>query len=181
MITEWRNDLRLDALMNEYIKLIEANMHSSRHIVITGGRGSGKTTLLNEIRDRLMSADFTPGLVTWAEPGKGVFMKGLGCAESVAVGEFDPTSTSKENRMKPVPGGFDIAGVSILNKLINSDSEWVTIDEIGYLEGSSPSFLIKINELFDRKRVMAVVRKQDIKHINDIINREDAFTIDLDT
>lgn len=157
------------------------NTHGSRHIVITGGRGSGKTTLLNELRDKLKLADCTPGLVTWAKPGQGVFMKEIGCAESVAVGEFDPDSTAKENRMKPVPGGFDIYGVSILNKLINSDSEWVTIDEIGYLEESSASFLAKLEELFSRKRVIVVVRKQDIKHINDIIKREDAFTIDLDS
>lgn len=170
----------IDVAMKEYLKLIEDNMRDKKHIVITGDRGSGKTTLLNEVRDKLMSTDCTPGLVTWAEPGKGVFMRGLGCVESVAVGEFDPNIKAKENRMKPVPDGFELKGVLILDNLINSDSEWVTIDEIGYLERTSPTYLKKIDELFDRKRVMAVVRKQEINHINAIIVRDDAFTIDLD-
>lgn len=166
--------------MTEYIKFIEEHIQDKKHIVITGGRGSGKTTLLNAIRDSEGPLNCAPGLVTWAEPGKAVFAKELGQEKQVTVGEFDPNSLSPENRMKPVPDGFDVYGVSVLDNLINSDSEWVTIDEIGYLEGTSPLYLRKLEELFNRKRVLAVLRKQKIKHINDIIKREDAFMIDLD-
>lgn len=166
--------------MKEYIKLINEHIQDKKHIVITGGRGSGKTTLINEIRNVFGQEKFGTGLVTWAEPGKAVFVRELGTTESVMVGEFDPNRLSNENKMKSVPGGFEKKGVFILDNLINSDSEWVTIDEIGYLEGTCPSYLKKLNELFDRKRVMAVVRKQNLKHINDILGRDDAYTIDLD-
>lgn len=162
------------------IKLIKNHIQDKKHIIITGGRGSGKTTLITEAGDNLEFIKSAPGLVTWVESGKAVFMQELGNTDAVKVGEFDPQSMSAENRMRPVPDGFDIYGVRILENLINSDSEWVTIDEIGYLEGTSPSFLKKLDELFIKKRVIAVVRKQNIKHINDIIGREDACVIDLD-
>lgn len=164
----------------EYMTLIEARIQDKRHIVITGDRGSGKTTLLTEIRDRFEPLKCAPGLVTWAEPGKAVFAKELGSTDFAMVGEFNPDSLSSENRMRPVAGGFDIYGVGVLDRLISSASEWVTIDEIGYLEGTCPVFLHKLDELFNKKRVIAVLRKQNLRHINDIMGRDDAFTIDLD-
>ena len=107
-------------------------------------------------------------------------MRKLGTSGQVQIGKFNPDSTSPENRMTPIIENFDGYGAAVLDSLINDASEWITIDEIGYLEGTSRFFINKLNELFERKRVMAVVRKQDIKHINEIISREDTLAIDLD-
>lgn len=155
-------------------------IQDKKHIVITGSIGSGKSTLLNQLTSRLGVKEVIPGVVTWNVPGKAVYMRKVGSEESEMIGECNPNSLSKTNRMQPVLDGFNIYGISLLEKLINDDSEWITIDEIGYLESASLPYLEKLSELFEQKRVMAVVRKQDIKHINDIIQRKDSLVIDLD-
>ena len=132
------------------ILYIKEQLSIKKHIVITGPIGSGKSTLLKELRLRI-----------------------------VTIGIFNPESLSVRNRMKPVTEGFNTRGVSWLNDFINSDSKWVTIDEVGFLEGECPGYIKKLSELFDKKRVMAAIRKQDIKHINDILSREDVFVINL--
>ena len=170
--------------MIDYLNFIKAQLQnqiqSKKHIIITGAIGSGKSTLLKALKDKLCLTDSAPGLITWNVPRKAVYMSKIGDAEPTLIGEFNPHSQSLRNRMRPVPDGFNIYGVSALTDFINDDSEWVTIDEIGFLESDCQPYLDKLTELFDQKRIIAVVRKQDIKHINDIINREDALVIDLD-
>ncbi len=160
--------------------MTDINLSSGeKHIILTGSRGSGKTTLLKELKVQF-GGDAVPGLVTWSEPGKAVYMRRTGSDERITVGVFDPTSTSKENRMKPVTEGFEVTGIALLEELTEDPSEWVSVDEIGYLEGECLTYLRKLEELFSRKRVMAVVRKQDAAHLNALVRREDALVIDLD-
>ncbi|MCQ2527411.1 MAG: nucleoside-triphosphatase [Lachnospiraceae bacterium] len=155
-------------------------MRDKKHIVISGAIGSGKSTLLKSLRDKMGLGDNAPGLITWSVKEKAVYMCKVGSDETVVVGEYNPRSLLPRNRMQPVQDGFNINGVSMLEAMINGASEWVTIDEIGYLERDCQPYIDKLMELFERKRVIAVVRKQDIKHINDIMNRDDALVIDLD-
>lgn len=166
--------------MNDYIKFIETQIQAKKHIFITGTRGSGKTTLIDELKDRFGSKDSIPGMITWCVPGEAVYMRKAGGCESVIIGKYDPHSLPPENNMKTVPDGFLVFGLSLLEELIHDASEWVLIDEIGFLEGSCQPYLKKLEELFERKRVMAVVRKQDIEHLNAILHREDALVLDLD-
>lgn len=42
-----------------------------RHLLLTGSPGSGKTALLSRLAPSL------PGVTTWAEPGKGVYLREL--------------------------------------------------------------------------------------------------------
>lgn len=67
-----------------------------------------------------------------------------------------------------------------MTRLIGDSSEWVTIDEIGYLENSSYKYLEKLSEVYERKRVLVVLRKQELTHIQAILNRKDVTVIDLD-
>ena len=167
-------------MMLYYLNFIEPQLKRKKHIVITGSIGSGKSTLLKRLKVKLCLTDSTPGLITWNVPCQAVYMRKLGDDEPAQIGQFNPNSYSIRNRMKVVPEGFNIYGVSALESFINDDSEWVTIDEIGFLERDCQPYLDKLTELFGKKRIIAVVRKQDIKHINDIINREDALVLDLD-
>jgi molybdenum cofactor cytidylyltransferase len=45
---------------------------------------------------------------------------------------------------------------------MQSESGWVSIDEIGFLEETCEPIKNAIRDLFDHKRVVAVVRKQDL-------------------
>ena len=166
--------------MKDYIKLIEAQMQNKKHIVITGSIGSGKSTILNKLRDRMELNCNIPGLITWKTQDKAVYMRKVESREFVKIGEYIPNSSLKVNRMQSVQAGFNIYGVSWLDELINDNSEWVTIDEIGFLENDCQPYIEKLNELFERKRVIAVVRKQRIKHIDEIVYRDDTFVVDLD-
>lgn len=163
----------------EDVSMIE-QICNKKHIIITGTRGSGKSTLLREIVDKADICSDIPGIITWCEPGNAVYMRMLGSDDNIVIGTFNPESTSKENRMSPVQSGFDVHGVMLLEQLINSNSEWVLIDEIGYLESTSDKYIEKLKLLFEKKRVMAVVRKQETELINWIIGLEDAYVIDLD-
>lgn len=167
--------------MKDFAKLVEKQIQDKKHIVITGAIGSGKSTLLKELRDKMGLGEQVPGLITWNEHRKAVCMRKAGDKEVVVIGEYNPNGLSTGNRMKPVPEGFNRYGVSVLENFIMDSSEWVTIDEIGFLECDCQPYLEKMMELFEQKRVIAVVRKQDIKHINDIVHRKDALVVDLDT
>lgn len=78
------------------------------------------------------------------------------------------------------PDGLRDQGVSFLDRCIQSGSEWISIDEIGYLESGCADYLDGIRRLLERKRVAAVVRKQELPFLQELCSREDAFLVDLD-
>ena len=63
---------------------------------------------------------------------------------------------------------------------MSAAEEWVTIDEVGYLEASCTEYQQALLELMRCKRVAAVVRKQDFPFLTQLRNREDVFVVDLD-
>ncbi|MCQ2549128.1 MAG: AAA family ATPase [Lachnospiraceae bacterium] len=164
--------------MKDYITYIENHISEKKHLIITGSRGSGKSTLLKKYIEYY--GDAIPGIITWCEPGKAVYMRASDDDSFTTIGLYSSDGASKENRMIPIQEGFTEYGVNALTRLINSKTEWMFIDEIGYLEGTSKDYLAKLNEAFQRKKVMAVVRKQKLEFLRDIINQKDALVIDLD-
>ena len=143
-----------------------------RHIVITGNRGSGKTTLFNNLM-----ADKLPGLTSWVVRGDAVYIKENGQDEKHIIGLYDDSLIGKIN-MRINPDGFTSFAIPVLDKLINSDNPWISIDEIGFLETGCPSYIEKLEEAFSKKHVIAVVRKQDLPFLNAIKFREDVYLID---
>lgn len=71
-------------------------------------------------------------------------------------------------------------GVAAINHCLQSSGEWVSIDEIGFLEESCEPYKSAIRDLFDRKRVACVIRKQDLPFLNELRCRPDVFVVDLD-
>ena len=128
-----------------------------RHLILTGGRGAGKSSLLAQLFPKKC-----PGLATWAEPGKAVYLKETDTGAVVQVGEFDPSIPGKENRMVLYGEGFLTLGVSALERCMIGESEWVTIDEVGYLESTCPEYQAALCALLERKRLAAAVRKQEL-------------------
>ncbi len=148
---------------------------NKKHIILTGARGSGKTTLLN----RLFPTSL-PGITTWAEPGKAVYLKENSTNSMTKVGIFNSALIGSENKMQLCSNGFSEIGIQALKNALISESEWISIDEIGYLESQSADYLNMITHIMEKKHVIAIVRKQNLPHLTKLCNRDDVFLIDLD-
>ena len=146
-----------------------------RHLLLTGGRGSGKTTLLGSLCPEPL-----PGLTTWADPGKAVYLREENTGRETVIGRFDPTLPGLENKMQPVLPGLQALGVDALGRCVQHPSPWVRVDEIGYLELSCPEYCQALRRLFEKKQVLAAVRKQDAPFLNELLHRQDVFVVDLD-
>lgn len=147
---------------------------NKRHLILTGDRGSGKTTLLNQL-----FSDKHPGITTWAEPAKAVFLKENSTCKTVQIGVFDPSLPGPGNQMTPLPDGFSALGVPALMQCAESDHSWITIDEIGYLESLCFPYQEALRMLMEKKQLAAVVRKQSLPFLQELLCREDSFVVDL--
>ena len=153
------------------------SFHNSnkRHIIITGNRGSGKTTLLHKL-----FPDALPGITTWAQPQTAVYLKENTTNSITKVGVFDASLAGSENKMQLYGNGFSELGIKALNNALLAESEWISIDEIGYLESQSTDYLNQIAHIMKKKHIIAVVRKQNLSHLQSLCDRDDVFLIDLD-
>lgn len=151
-----------------------------RHLILTGDRGSGKSTLLSGLLRKLSFSGPVPGVTTWAEPGQAVYLRENISEETVQVGRFDPLLPGRENRMRPLPEGFQEAGVRILGRLAEQEGEWASIDEIGYLESGCADYCDAVRRLMERKRLAAAVRRQELPFLTELCGRPDVFLVDLD-
>lgn len=120
------------------------------------------------------------GITTWAIPGECVFLKENKTKRTVWVGTFDGTAKGEENKMRPCREGFLGLGITALRSCMESEEEWITIDEIGYLETECPEYCEALLQLMDKKRVAAVVRKQELPFLRSLCERSDVFLVDLD-
>ena len=96
------------------------------------------------------------------------------------VGRFDGSLPGLENKMRPCPDGFLELGVKALVRCLEGKSEWVSVDEIGYLETGCPEYRDALRQLMARKRLVCVIRKQDTPIFRELTGREDVFLVDLD-
>lgn len=146
-----------------------------RHLLLTGGRGSGKTTLLG-----FLCPEPLPGVTTWADPGKAVYLREESTGRETVIGLFDSTRPGAENKMQPVSRGLQALGVDALGRCLQQPGSWVRVDEIGYLELTCPEYCQALRRLFEEKQVLAAVRKQDAPFLNELLHRQDVFVVDLD-
>lgn len=159
-----------------------------RHLIITGCRGSGKSTLLREI---LALPYFSgrgpfPGFTTRVVPRDHVELTDNLTGEAVTIGSYQPpvarqsVSQTPGNQMTPDLNGFLGPGAASVTRTIDSPAQWTVIDELGYLESSCPEFCDAVFRLFDRKRVIAVLRSQSTPFLDALRARDDVFVYDLD-
>ena len=137
--------------------------------------GSGKTTLLSALFPERL-----PGITTWAEPYKSVFMKDNSTGESIRIADYDHSIQGTKLKMVLIGDRMASFGTAILGRCMQSESGWVTIDEIGFLEETCEPFKAAIRELFDHKQVAAIIRKQDLPFLKELRERTDVFLVDLD-
>lgn len=145
-----------------------------RHLLLTGSPGSGKTTLLSRLAPSL------PGVTTWAVPGNGVYLRENATHRQCLIGLYNPMAPGPREKMQPVPAGFTELGIPVLRHCAQCESPWISLDEIGYLELSSREYWLEIQKLLEKKRVIAAVRKSEHPLLRGLLQREDAFCLDLD-
>lgn len=145
------------------------------HLFITGGRKTGKTTLLKTLFPSPMR-----GITTWAVPAEQVLMRENGTEKTAQIGKYDSTLGGRENKMRMCAEGFLQVGIPALQSCMITDDEWITIDEIGYLETSCPEYRDIVLALLEKKRAAAVIRKQDLPFLQALCSRDDVFLVDLD-
>ena len=147
-----------------------------RHLLLTGGRGSGKTTMLRALT-AFLAPEVPPGVTSWAEPGRGVFLQENATGARRQVGVFDPALPGPENRMRPLADGFAGFGAAALGHCAEAPGDWATVDEVGYLETTSPAYTAALEKLFARKRVLAAVRRQELPFLRALCGRADVFLV----
>lgn len=151
------------------------DVSGKRHLILTGGRGAGKTTLLGSL-----CRDPFPGITTWAVPREAVYFRDNLTGERDRIGVFDEALPGPENRMRPDVDGMKNGLIPALEACGDCSGDWVSIDEIGYLEAESDECRRAICSLFEKKRVICVLRKQDTSLSRELLGRDDVFSVDLD-
>lgn len=146
-----------------------------RHLIVTGALHSGKTSLLSQL-----FIEQLPGITTWAEPYESVFMKDNSTGESIKIAEYDSTIQGTNLKMVLIGDRMCSFGIPVLHQCMQSQSDWISIDEIGFLEENCELFKDAVRELFDRKQVAAVIRKQNLPFLKELRERSDVFLVDLD-
>lgn len=152
-----------------------------RHLLITGTRGIGKTTLFRELADLISGTEERiPGITTYAVPKECVILRENCTDKETVIGTYCIQKKGELNAMIPVHNGFQTLGIASLRRSVEDESKWFTMDEIGYLESEEPEFQKMILEVFEKKQVLAVLRKQDLPFIRQLKDRNDVFVVDLD-
>lgn len=121
-----------------------------------------------------------PGIKSWAVPQSAVFLKENITDETTQIGIYNPALDEHENKMQLIGDGFHSLGITALNNAIKSNSKWVSIDEIGFLEAKCTEYLDMISHVMEKKHLLAVVRKQNLPHLKNLCEHEDVFLVDLD-
>lgn len=154
-----------------------------RHLIITGWRGKGKTTLFNKIVKEISGGEILPGLTSYMVPKTGVMLRDNVTGKEGAVGIYCPEKAEIGKNMIPYSDGFYSVGIPALKCAASSNSSWVIIDEIGFLESREAEFQQALRNVMEERQLAAVVRKTDrgkVKFIDEIISRSDVFIFDLD-
>lgn len=146
-----------------------------RHLIITGSRKSGKTTLFNAVTENKLY-----GITTYAIKNEGVYLEENFSGIKTQIGIFDASVKTEENKMIYVKDGFENLGKKILEKCLCMKEDWFSVDEIGYLEDFCDEYCDLLEKLLNKKRMIAVIRKQDTDFIQRILSRNDIFVVDTD-
>ncbi len=163
----------IEELKQQTIQLFEQS--EKRHLLITGSKSIGKTTLC----EALIKGHSVPGLRSYAERSPDgtpshIFLQERTGSRHCCIGTFS------DGAMHPDAHAFDTIGVQLLADTEKNASPWAMVDEIGFLEQSSPNYLAQMEHLFDTRRVIAALRKANTPFLCKLRNRPDCFLLDLD-
>ena len=149
-----------------------------RHIVVTGTKQIGKSTLVNRYlkHTAMPYAGYRTQRISMTSAGP------IYALEEIQTGESEPISAYIDGRIQGIPSAFDKFGVQVLRRAMASDVSILLFDEIGRFERSSSHFLSALEAAFaSEKKVIAVLKKEEIPHIIRIRQRKDVLVLDLDS
>lgn len=109
-----------------------------------------------------------------------MYLRDNATGKTARIGTFDGSLPGKENKMRLSPTGFSALGIPTLERCGEAESAFVSIDEIGYLDVQCPEYCRHVQRLMEKKRLIAVVRKQSLPFLQELCRREDIFIIDMD-
>lgn len=148
-----------------------------RHLLLMGRRGAGKSVLLRCLGTAWVSGPVA-GLLSCVSPARdAVYLLDPESGRRTLIGRRVRTGAAG---MEVVPEGFLREGITLLKAMEEAPGEWAMIDEIGFLETSVASYCEQLMKLMERKRLLAVVRKQELPFLQALLGRDDAFVADLD-
>ncbi len=152
--------------MNEIAKRI-LDLKHKKHLLITGEKQIGKSSLFSffkkndYISTNLVKKNNYPCKVILNYKDK-----------VLTIGEF------VDGKMCPNITQLDLAS-QFLDELIACDDEFVYIDEIGFLERTSQKYVDKLKQLFEKKRVIACIRKDEHDFLKYFYNLEDVLLVEM--
>ncbi len=152
-------------------------METWKNIAITGARQAGKSTLAHRLLEQLeLPCDgFHTTVYDRTEMGP------LYQLTDIRTGRSAPISRLAQGRICGIPETFETVGVRCLERALLGERAVLLLDEIGRFERNSPLFLRAVTRVLDSpKRVIAVLKKEDLPHIAAIRARKDTLVVDLD-
>ena len=101
--------------------------------------------------------------------------------QNLATGALAPISCEADGAVRAVPETFATFGVQALRAARESGAPTVLVDEIGRFERDCAPYLAEVQALLDGPAaVVAVVKKEDLPHLNALRARSEAVQLDLD-
>lgn len=142
---------------------------------MTGRKGCGKTTLI----ESLIGPEPLPGVRSRVERGADGRPVLVALEERTGPGRC-VIGRRRDGKMSAQVPALDGAGVGLLRRALTAPGEWVCVDEIGFLEQSSPLYQQALWQLFEHKRVLAALRKEELPFLRRLRSRGDCLLLDLD-
>ena len=153
------------------------NHKKTKHIVITGSKQIGKSTLAKRYLE-YSGADYAGYRTKCTEVTDAGPVYAL---EDIKTGENTPISAYLNGRIVGIKSAFDDFGAKVILNAVNSDLPVLLFDEIGRFERDSEPFLSALDMAFQSgKRIIAVLKKEELPHIVRIRERADICLLDLD-
>ncbi len=152
-------------------------MTNCKNLAITGAKQAGKTTLANRLLQSLGLPYGGFRTTVYHRTAVGPLYQ----LTDVSTGQAAPISRLTEKGIRGIPETFDHLGVRCLQGALRDEVPLLLLDEIGRFERNSDRFLAAVTQALDSpKRVIAVLKKEDLPHIAAICARPDTLVVDLD-